>query len=104
MEKYKIVFESHALRDLREIVRYIAEILKEPVIAERIHNSIKNQILSLEVMPYRHKLIDDEVLYKKEIRKIPVENYLVFYCVTEKSKTVHIFRILYNRREWKNLI
>lgn len=104
MEKYKIVFESYALRDLREIVRYIAEILKEPEIAERIHNSIKKQILSLESMPYRHKLIDDEVLNKKEIRKMPVENYLAFYFVKEETKTVHIIRVLYNRREWKNLI
>lgn len=104
MEKYKIVFEPYALRDLNEIVRYIAEILKEPTIAKRIYKSIKEQILSLESMPYRHKLIDDKVLNKKEIRKMPVENYLAFYFVIEETKTVHIIRILYSRRVWKNLI
>ena len=90
MEKYKIVFESHALRDLREIVRYIAEILKEPVIAERIHNSIKNQILSLEVMPYRHKLIYDEVI-KRKFAKCLLKNIWFFIVLPRKAKPYIFF-------------
>jgi len=33
-----------------------------------------------------------------------VENYSAFYIVNEKDKEIHVFRILYNRREWKNLL
>lgn len=104
LDKYKVVFEPLAVSDLRDIVDYIATKLKEPEIAKRIYTSIKKQILSLEVMPYRYKLVDDEPFCKTGIRKLPVENYTAFYFVNEERKTVHIFRILYNRREWQNLI
>lgn len=104
LEKYKVVFEPRAVNDLNEIVKYISYTLKEPEIAKRIYNSIKKHLLSLESMPYCHKLLDDELFRNMEIRKIPVENYTAFYFVNEKSKSVHIFRILHNRREWKNLL
>ena len=38
------------------------------------------------------------------IRKLPVENYTAFYLLNETAREVHIIRILYNRREWQNLI
>ena len=104
LEKYKIIFEPRAVNDLNEIIKYISYALKEPEIAKRIYNSIKMHLLSLESMPYRHKLLDDELFRNMEIRRIPVENYTAFYFVNEKSKSVHIFRILHNRREWKNLL
>ena len=104
LEKYKVVFEPRAVNDLKEIVKYISYTLKEPEIAKRIYNSIKKHLLSLESMPYRHNLLDDELFQNMEIRKIPVENYTAFYFVNGKSKSVHIFRILHNRREWKNLL
>ena len=104
LEKYKIIFEPRVVSDLKDIVKYIADTLKEPEIAERIYTSIKERIFSLETMPYRHKLVNDEPFHKIEIRILPVENYSVFYFVEEKTKIVHIFRILYNRREWKYLL
>lgn len=104
MEKYKVIFEPLAVDDLNETVNYIAQTLKEPEIAKRIYFSIKNHLLSLEEMPYRCKLVDDERFCKMGIRKLPVENYTAFYFVNEKSKSVHIFRILYNRREWQNFL
>lgn len=104
MEKYKVIFEPRAVSDLNGIVKYISEVLKEPEIAKRIYSSIKKQIFSLDTMPYRCKLVDDEPFCKMGIRKLPVENYTAFYFVDEKSKTVHIFRILYNRREWQHLL
>lgn len=104
LEKYKVIFEPKAVSDLNGIIKYISEILKEPEIAKRIYASIKKQILSLEAMPYRCKLVNEEPFFKMGVRKFPVENYTAFYFVNEESKAVHIFRILYNRREWQNLL
>jgi len=38
------------------------------------------------------------------VRKLFVENYIVFYIVDEDKREVHILRILYNRREWQTLL
>lgn len=104
MEKYEVIIDAEAEKDLVEILTYITETLKEPHAAIRIFNSIREQILSLDHMPNRHAVIAEEPYAALGVRIIPVENYLAFYYVDEQSKAVHVFRILYNRREWKNLL
>ena len=104
MEEYKVIIDSNAEKDLISILSYISNSLKEPQIAKRIFQSIRKQVLSLNKLPYRFEVINEEPYASMGIRKIPVENYTAFYCIDEENKTVHVFRILYNRREWQNLI
>lgn len=104
METYKVIIEFPAERDLRAILVYITETLKEPVAAKRIYTSVKEQIITLRHMPLRHGLVEDEIFALQGVRKMPVQNYSVFYLVNEQLKEVHILRILYNRREWQNLL
>ncbi len=33
-----------------------------------------------------------------------VENYIAFYVVDEAKREAHVLRILYNRREWQDLL
>lgn len=104
MTEYKIVIEKTAENDLIGILTYISNTLHEPNIAKIIYASIKKEILSLNMMPYRHAVVNEEPYLSMGVRKIPVENYTAFYVVDENEKAVHIFRILYNRREWKYLL
>ena len=104
MEKYEVIIDAEAEKDLLGILTYITETLKEPRVAARIFLSIREQILSLDHMPNRHAIVAEEPYAAMSVRIIPVENYLAFYNVDEHSKAVHVFRILYNRREWKNLL
>ena len=46
----------------------------------------------------------EERLAAKGYRVLPVKNYLIFYKVNEAEKCVDIIRILYNRRDWINLL
>jgi plasmid stabilization system protein ParE len=55
-------------------------------------------------MPSRYAVVVEEPYRSMAVRRIAVENYTVFYIVDENEKTVHIFRILYNRREWQYLL
>jgi len=102
--KFKIIIESAAKADMRGILKYIAETFKVPPTAQRIYRSIKKQILTLEKMPLRNPLANDEILAARHLRLMPVENYTVFYIVDEERKQVHILRVLYNRRDWQNLL
>ncbi|MBQ8165020.1 MAG: type II toxin-antitoxin system RelE/ParE family toxin [Clostridia bacterium] len=104
MTKYKIIIEKSAEKDLNDIIVYIGEILHEPDIAMKIYFSIKIKILSLKELPLRYALIKDEPYCSMGVRRIPAENYTVFYVVDEAGRTVHIFRILHIRREWKSLL
>ena len=102
--KFDVIIEPTAEKDLYGILTYISETLLEPAIAKRIYMSIKEQVLSLSDMPLRYALVDEEPYRSMGVRKIPVENYIAFYIVDESRYAVHVFRILYNRREWQNLI
>ncbi len=104
MKKYRVLMTEPAANDLQEVVRYIAGELREPTTAQKLVGKIRDAIMSLAEMPSRHPLVADEVLAAKGIRKLPVENYIVFYVVSEEDKTVTVVRILYGRRNWEHLL
>jgi len=104
LTEYKIVIELPAQRDLQGILRYITDTLKEPVVARRIYTSIKEQILMLSQMPLRHSVVQDQPYAAIGVRRLLVENYIAFYIINEAKCEVHVLRILYNRREWQNIL
>lgn len=104
MSSYHIQITESAEKDLYEIGIYISKKLLEPITARRLISRIAKGINSLEDMPLRNPLVADERLAYKGIRKIMVDNYIIFYKITEETKTVTILRILYERRHWMNLL
>ena len=104
MAEFDISIEETAESDLRGIVRYIAETLKEPLAANRIYSSVKKQISTLCHMPCRYPLVKDEKFAARGLRMMPTENYLVFYVANEAKNEVDVLRVIYNRREWQNLL
>lgn len=104
MEKYHIDITELAEKDLFEIGMYISKELLEPEIAKKTVSKIADAIFTLEEMPLRNTVVSDERLASKDIRKIIVENYMIFYIVNYKSKKVTIVRILYAKRNWIDIL
>jgi len=104
LTEYDVVIGRLAERDIYEAVSYIKEILFQPEAARRIYNEIKTQISLLSEMPQRFAVMTEEPYRSMGMRKTAAANYLIFYIIDEEEKTVSVVRVLYNRREWKNLI
>lgn len=104
MGRYSIEITEPAENDLSEVGLYISKELLEPNIAKKIVNKIGEEILTLEELPLRHALVGDEILASQGIRKIIIDNYIVFYIVKEERKKVTVLRILCGRRDWMNLL
>lgn len=104
MNKYKIQFSKDARKDLIDIYSYIKYNLQEPVIAKKMIAKIREEINKLKDNPTIYSIIKDEFIKKGEIRKIKVNNYIVFYRVKENNKIVEIVRIMYGRRNWTNIL
>ena len=104
MARYRIDITARAKRDMRKIYAYISGNLKEPDIADRLLRKIETEILTLKDVPLRHAVERDEQLRLRNLRKLVVDNYLVFYIVSEKTEAVFIIRVLYARRDWMNLL
>ena len=104
MITYKVLMTEPAANDLQGIAHYIANELREPGIANSLIVRIRESVLSLAQLPTRHALVADERLAFKGVRKALVDNYIIFYVVSEKNATVTVVRILYGSRNWIELL
>ncbi|MBR3737188.1 MAG: type II toxin-antitoxin system RelE/ParE family toxin [Eubacterium sp.] len=95
---YQIYYSDKARNDLRSIYEYITYELLVPDTAANQIRSITQAARSLEEMPLRYSVYDAQPWKSIGIRTITVGNYLLFYLVSEKEKTVNIVRIIYGAR------
>ncbi len=101
---YDVIIEARAEQDLNEIVSYIVDTLKAPDSARRLYFKLREEIMKLGEMPQRCAPILEQPYAQMGVRKLFVANYIAFFLVEEEAKEVHILRILYNRREWHDLL
>lgn len=99
MDEYKIKVTRQAKEHLALIREYIATELKEPIIAKRILELLKSEMMSLQTMPYRVKCIDEQPWCEIGFRRIRVKNYYVYFCVDENRKEVQILAVIYVGRD-----
>ena len=104
MKVFHLVITEPAEADLKGIADYIAKELREPSTAQHLITKIAESILKLKQMPQQYALVSDERLANQGIRKLMVDNYIVFYVVSEKNQSVSIIRILHGKRDWNNLL
>lgn len=104
MTNYSVVVQKPAQNDLYSVWEYIAVELREPATAAHVLNKLEQSIMSLSELPYRYAVLADKLLKPKAIRRLPVENYLVFYIVQEDIKTVSVLRVLHSRRDWEAVL
>jgi len=101
---YKVRIMDAAKAEMREIYRYIAEELQNPVAAQRRIALIDKAIQSLKENPASRALVRDAYLASKGYRMVVVKNHLVFYVVREEERAVSVMRVLYGRRGWMRLL
>lgn len=104
MNNYKVSYSGEALSDLREIYSYIAYELLVPKTAAAQIKRIREKIRSLDFMPACHELVEWEPWQSMNMHQLPIDNYIAYYLVDDKTKMVIITRILYGGRDIKGII
>ncbi len=102
MNKYNIEYSKESKQDLIGIKQYIKYNLQEPEIAQKLISKIRNEINNLKYDPEIYAIIDDDLIKKLEIRKLIVDNYIVFYRI--KNDNIEVVRVMYGKRNWINLL
>ncbi len=97
--RYEVKLTPQAFEQIEETVQYISKILLEPEIARKWADTLQSEIEKLDSMPSRYSLTEEEPWHTKGIRKMPVKNFLIYYLVDEKRKTVWITAVIYGRRD-----
>ena len=104
MSRYRVQYSPAAYEDLRAVYRYIAWELQAEATAQNQTARIRRAVRTLDSFPRRHPTLDWEPWMSMGLRKMPVDNYYVFYRVDEDRATVTILRIFYAGRDIENII
>lgn len=99
---HKLIYLPLAQKDLRDIINYIADILKAPKAARDLVDLLDSSISRLALFPYSCKVYQPIEPLKDEYRVLPVKNYLVFYVANEQEVEIH--RIVYAKMNLEKLI
>lgn len=99
MDEYKIKVTRQAKEHLALIREYIATELQAPIVAKRMLELLKSEMMYLQTMPYRVKLISEQPWCELGFRRIRVKNYYVYFCVDDSRKEVQILAVIYVRRD-----
>ena len=96
---YKVEFLPSALRDMTQIVQYIAGHLQNRSAAFSLAEAFTDAAQRIAQFPYMYAVYVPLRPLKTEYRKCVVRHYLMFYTVDETKKTVTIARVLYGKRD-----
>lgn len=95
-DRYAVEFSRASLCDLDEIFTYVAEDSVQNAI--RLINRMEDSAKRLGIFPHRAKL--ERGRNRKEIRKIAVPPYLIFFHVAAEQKKVQILRVWHGARKY----
>ncbi len=100
--KYALIILPEAQQDIRDIVLYIARDLHSPGAALRLQDALQEGIESLAEMPERIKTVDEDPWREAGIRRLRVQNYYIYFIISEKDRTVKIMAVVYTKRNQEN--
>ena len=102
--QYALELTATAKADLSEIFTYIKTAFLDADTARSQVMRIKDTIMGLEQLPERFPLIPRETMGDCDIRKVLVDNYIVFYQIQPQPPIVYVLRVVYCRRNWGTLL
>lgn len=95
---YEIEFSIQAEADLRGIYEYIAFILLAPENAKNQIERLEKSIMELSFMPERFKKYEKEPWHSRNLRIMPVDNFIVFFIPNMKKGIITVICIIYEGR------
>ncbi len=99
MKEYTVKITNIAYRQIQEIVSYISKDLLAPDAARKLLDKIENEIKELADMPQRYATIAEEPWKSEGVRKIIVNNFLIYYWIDEINKRVQVIGVIYQKRD-----
>ena len=104
MKKYIVKISETAEQDLENIISYLRYNLSGDIIADKYKLLFKQELKDLENIAGSMPILDENLTGHKNIRKINVRNYIVFYLVDEENSEALILRIGHAFMDWEKYL
>ena len=99
MKTYTVRITRQAREHLRGIKKYITDELLAPEAAQNMIALLKKEIKSLDKLPERIKLTDEEPWRSEGIHRMRVKNYYVYFWIEDENSKVQVTSVIYVARD-----
>lgn len=93
MKKYIVEVSKTAEQDLENIIKYLRYNLTGDIIVDKYKILFKQELKDLENIAGSMPILSEELTGHKNIRKVNVRNYIVFYTVNEENLKAIVLRM-----------
>ena len=104
MNKYIVKVSRTAEQDLENIIVYLRNNLAGDIIADQYKILFKQRLKDLENVAESMPILDENLTGHKNIRKINVKNYIIFYIVDKENSRAIVLRIGHAFMDWEKYL
>ena len=104
MKKYIVEMSETAEQDLENIISYMRYDLAEDIIADKYKLLFKQELKKLADVAGSMPVLEEKLTGHKNIRKINVRNYIIFYIIDEDVDKVFVVRIGHAFMDWEKYL
>ena len=101
---YKVQLTNKAQSDLQEITTYIAQNLRNSQAAHDFLDAAASLFDDLSQTPNKYSRVQEPYFHAQSICWASLKNYLAFYRVHDSEQQVNILLILYQKRNWQQVL
>ena len=99
---YTIKYLPSFDKEFNEILYYITYVLQNKIAAKKLLKSVNSAIINRSINPENFEIYRSNKKRKYNFYKINIKSFTIFYTV--RNNTMEIVPILYNKRNFNNLI
>lgn len=100
MKEYRIILQPQFLEELDSILYFFRNTYTDK---RKLYTEIRNTVFSLSIFPERYTIIDNN-LKAADIRKLPINKFIVIYQVDNEKGEVYILHIFSEKQNYSNQI
>ena len=104
MKKYIVEISETAEQDLKDIISYLKYSLTGDFIADKYKILFKQELKDLENIAGSMPVLSEDLTGHKNIRKVNVRNYIIFYIVDEENFRALVLRIGHAFMDWEKYL
>ncbi len=104
MKKYMVEISKSAEQDLNNIISYLRYNLAGDIIADKYKILFKQKLKELEDIAISMPILDENLTGHKNIRKINVRNYILFYITDEENSKALVLRVGHAFMDWEKYL
>lgn len=95
-KRYDVMWLNSFKEELSHIYHYISVNLNNHVSVKKLHKKILNSLFYLSYYPQIYQKID----HPKNIRRIPIEKYVILYSVDDINQKIYIMHIFHGNQNY----